>query len=245
MPKRTRRTKVPRARQKHRSATKEVQRSVPRRAPASNNVPKRAIAPPLSDGERAERELQRFASYLRAPGFQGQFLDRCLTAEERRQFLKDAERYLRERRQDEPLRLALDVWYAGRHRLTLAQAIVRLASQHSGRDPASNNWMLEAIGQGPLPSSRPPEIAWIRERGELRVDGRIARIIRSLSIAKNIVSILDAFQRQNWPDRIASPFSDELTPQELHETVRSLNRGLQGLRFRCDGTGTGIVVSRS
>jgi hypothetical protein len=180
------------------------------------------------------------ASYFRSEGFQRHFVDRCLNDDERRQFLEDLEAHRRENRP-----LTLDTWYARRHRLTLAQAIVQLESRHSGRDLTTYCWMLEAIGEKPLPDSRPPEIVWNRSLGELRVDGRIARRVPSVEIAHRIVRILDAFRKQNWPERIESPFGEDLTPHELREIVRSLNRGLQGLRFRCDGTSRGITVGRS
>jgi hypothetical protein len=63
---------------------------------------------------------------------------------------------------------------------------------------------------------------------------RIAR--RVVPRASNVIKVLDAFEEEKWPERIDDPTD----AGKLHETLRSLNQGLQGMRFRADGTGQGI-----
>jgi hypothetical protein len=56
--------------------------------------------------------------------------------------------------------------------------------------------------------------------------------------------VLDDFERQCWPERIADPFPAERGvdgAQRLRDAVKNLNRGLaSGLRFRTDGTKHGL-----
>ncbi len=91
----------------------------------------------------------------------------------------------------------------------------------------------EPTGQG--------QVHWNPDRGELTIDGQIARYIRNPKGAKNAVKVLAIFQEENWPERIDSPFSpDEAGKQKLRDTVSSLNDRSQGIRFSADGTGEGI-----
>lgn len=82
---------------------------------------------------------------------------------------------------------------------------------------------------------------WNRDQGKLYYDERKIKFIRSISVAKNVVSVLDAFEEEGWPNRIDDPLSPSKDQQRLHETIRRLNDNLAVIRFRADGTGTGIV----
>lgn len=62
--------------------------------------------------------------------------------------------------------------------------------------------------------------------------------------AENQVVVLEAFERAGWPQRIDDPLPERFgTPRKmlLNETVRSLNRSQKLIKFRGDGTGTGIL----
>jgi len=65
--------------------------------------------------------------------------------------------------------------------------------------------------------------------------------------APNQMDVLDAFQQQGWPRRTESPLQCddyEIDPQQqLHDTIRDLNRTLKLriIRFRGDGTGKGVL----
>lgn len=64
--------------------------------------------------------------------------------------------------------------------------------------------------------------------------------------AENQVTILDAFQEENWPTQIFDPLSpqkDVDPKQRLRDTIRGLNKNqvVAKIRFSSDGTGTGII----
>lgn len=67
--------------------------------------------------------------------------------------------------------------------------------------------------------------------------GEVVRKVR-VGKAENVVAVLTAFEEASWPDTI--PYPGEGDYQELHYTVRSLNKHLKALRFHADGTGRGI-----
>ena len=87
------------------------------------------------------------------------------------------------------------------------------------------------------PGDRP---IWDRERGELTYRGTVIKRVRSVSVAKNVVRVLDAFQEDGWRDRIDDPLDPSKDQQRLHETIKRLNDNLEIIRFRADGTGQGI-----
>jgi hypothetical protein len=81
---------------------------------------------------------------------------------------------------------------------------------------------------------------WVKGQGILRFRGEVVRRFRSGTVAKNCVKILDAFQEDGWPTRIDDPLDPHKHQQRLHETLRSLNKGLTEIGFHADGTGEGI-----
>jgi hypothetical protein len=83
--------------------------------------------------------------------------------------------------------------------------------------------------------SRP---VWDKAVGNLYFEGELARHVSPT--AKNVRLILDAFSEQQWPIHVASPLPGGPNSRRLRNTVRSLNTGLSGIRFYCDGTAEGI-----
>jgi hypothetical protein len=84
---------------------------------------------------------------------------------------------------------------------------------------------------------------WDRIRGELLLGERVVRKIRSTKIAHRAVAILDAFEQCDWCECIQNPLKSG-DPHEMRDAVYSLNNGLEQIRFKCDGTGTGIIWER-
>lgn len=70
---------------------------------------------------------------------------------------------------------------------------------------------------------------WNDSTGELTFDSEIVRRVRLTSQPSNVRTILRAFQKEKWRRRIENPLVDQHC---LHQTLRSLNKGLQKLRFR-------------
>jgi hypothetical protein len=79
---------------------------------------------------------------------------------------------------------------------------------------------------------------WDGEACELRFKGRLAKELRP--IADSQISVLAAFEEAEWPQRIDNPLPTD-DKQRMRETIRHLNERCEGLRFRADGTGKGIV----
>lgn len=87
---------------------------------------------------------------------------------------------------------------------------------------------------------RPGQPEWNAESGQLRLGGVLIRQVASPSNAHNIVAVLNAFEAESWPPRISVPPELSSDVEAIGKTVSSLNRNLQAIRFRRDGTGTGI-----
>jgi len=91
---------------------------------------------------------------------------------------------------------------------------------------------------------------WNKETGELRWKGQVVR--RVVQRAVNIIAILNTFEEQGWPVKIKDPLAQEIDskvtakPQQaanlwrLHDTIKSLNHGLEVLRFHADGASEGV-----
>ena len=89
------------------------------------------------------------------------------------------------------------------------------------------------------PSDRP---IWREDTGELWFDGRVIRRIRVMREPSNIQLLLDAFEAAGWPARI-----DNILPEgqeQLHQTLRSLRRSLEKIRFRSQEGGAAILWER-
>lgn len=103
-------------------------------------------------------------------------------------------------------------------------------------------WLKQVAEQDPeLKKSEDRRISWNRELGELWLDGNLARKIAQPNRATQVVTILNVFEEEEWPERVDSPFpASEEGKQTLRETLRSLNKGAKGIQFTADGTGEGI-----
>jgi len=107
-------------------------------------------------------------------------------------------------------------------------------------EDSTQDWLLREIGEGqavPVDSDVP---VWNRALGELSFRGQVVRRIPSVSVAKNIVAILDRFQELGWPVLIDDPMPNAPDSQRKRETVLRLNKGLKRIRFHSAGTVIGI-----
>ena len=105
---------------------------------------------------------------------------------------------------------------------------------------STRDWLLREIGEGqagPVDSEAP---VWNRTRRELSFRGQVVRRISSVSVAKNIVAVLNRFQKLGWPDCIDDPLPDGPDLQRKRETVATLNERLKLIRFYSTGTPRGI-----
>ena len=105
---------------------------------------------------------------------------------------------------------------------------------------STRDWLLREIGEGlvgPVDSEVP---VWNWTLGELSFRGQVIREIPSVTVAKNIVAVLDRFQELDWPECIDDPLPGEPDSQRKRETLVTLNKGLQLIRFFSTGTVRGI-----
>ena len=90
-----------------------------------------------------------------------------------------------------------------------------------------------------------PEWSKAQGVGELRLEGTTIRRVGRLKMAKNVVHILDVFQVRDWPRSIENPLpkqdSQDKSEQQIQETVKSLNKGLDIIWFR--STDHGRIIS--
>jgi hypothetical protein len=91
-----------------------------------------------------------------------------------------------------------------------------------------------------LPRNKP---SWNRDARQLTWNGVVVREIKRPKQARNIVSILDAFETAGWPPRIDDPLERPSGDPNRRRDVENLNKRLlqPGVRFACDGTGTGFL----
>jgi hypothetical protein len=62
--------------------------------------------------------------------------------------------------------------------------------------------------------------------------------------ARNIISILEAFEKRGWPQTIDDPLPGGPDPERLHQTVNQLNKGLKHKLIRFGTTLGGTEVTR-
>ena len=91
------------------------------------------------------------------------------------------------------------------------------------------------------PDNQAAKPVWNATTGQLLFRGTVVRRCRGRSVARNIFQILDKFEDAKWPSRIDDPLPGVSDPQRLRETVRTLNLGLQMIRFFADGDGKGVI----
>jgi len=133
----------------------------------------------------------------------------------------------------------VDQWVALRG-TSYARAVLELARVVGILSIDRYGDMLKRIGESDEVSAEPEKPAWNRDRCELLFRGKVVRQLRGLGVAKNVTRILDAFEEEHWPERIDDPLPGGRNPQRLRGALATLNRGLNAIRFRTDGSGEGI-----
>lgn len=137
-------------------------------------------------------------------------------------------------------------------KMSQCRAILELGPATNLVTDADYRRLLYEIGEheepppAPAPPVAPvsPETAlqpeWDKAVSELRLGGKVIKRVRGPNVAKNVVMVLDCFQDEGWQRHIFDPLPGARDQKRLHDTVASLNKNLEGLRFRTDGSGEGI-----
>jgi len=121
-------------------------------------------------------------------------------------------------------------------------AIVDLAYQLGMLLEPEHRRLLQGLGKRKKRPGQTKLPSWDKEQRVLRFERGIARKIKSVKVASNIVPILDAFEQQKWPPHIDTP--EVLSGQKLHDAVYSLNQDLKNLAFHVTGDGARITWGR-
>ncbi|HIM30791.1 MAG TPA: hypothetical protein EYG57_14750 [Planctomycetes bacterium] len=118
--------------------------------------------------------------------------------------------------------------------LSFARAILEVALQADLLSRPRYGELLADIGEEDGEKLPSPNLVWDAQRLELRIGSRVIRRLRSAKIAKKLTSILDEFERNEWPPRVKHSIDVSLSTQPVHDAVRSLNRNLQEISFHVD-----------
>lgn len=137
--------------------------------------------------------------------------------------------------------------------ISQARSVIELALANDLLTGASYRRLLREIGEqeetppaAPVPPAAvaPPEPPrhpeWDDELCELWYGGQLLKRIRGRKVAKNVIKVLDAFQEEGWPRHILDPLPKGADSKRLHDTISSLNEGLELIHFRADGNGEGF-----
>jgi hypothetical protein len=132
------------------------------------------------------------------------------------------------------------MWMALHPRQSQEQSVLEAARALGSIDETTYDWLRREVvcARRSISPSRRPE--WNRTRGELKLGRKIIRRVR-VGVAVNIVKILDAFEEEGWPERIDSPIARASDDMAHRDAISSLNKNLVAVRFRSDGTGTGML----
>jgi hypothetical protein len=89
---------------------------------------------------------------------------------------------------------------------------------------------------------------WDNEKRTLFFHKKIIKVFRTR--AQNQLKIIKKFETEGWRDRIDNPLSkknDEASRTQLYQALKRLNSNQKqaNIRFRCDGTGHGIIWERN
>jgi hypothetical protein len=118
------------------------------------------------------------------------------------------------------------------------EAIIDLAYELGVLSDPMRLRLLKALDAKPPVKPRSKVPVWDRGKKALRFEGAVVRRIQSLSVAANVVQILDAFEGRRWR-RIRNPLS-----RRPYDAVLSLNRGLKSIRFFVCDDGASIDWKR-
>lgn len=124
------------------------------------------------------------------------------------------------------------------HGATPLRAIIDVAYGINLLSETDYRWLLREIGETAEPRT-PDRPHWNHTEGRLYFGKEVIRRVRINKKPTNIHRILDAFQAANWARRVHNPLADDA--QQLHETLRTLNRNLKQIRFHSTEGGQSIT----
>ena len=176
-----------------------------------------------------QQQLDELQSRLKGPSVRALILARVFSEADRQRVDED---------ELEKTHIAR-IW-ASLRTISVTRAVLDLTRRLELLPQLDYEHLLEQTGEQGSAEGVPDYPIWDRDRRTLFFRNEPVRTIRSLTVAKHVVAILDEFQSLGWPHRIESPLPGYTDSQRLHEAVANLNKGLTQIRFFSDGTGHGI-----
>ena len=126
---------------------------------------------------------------------------------------------------------------------TLEQAVIDIANESNLLDDKGAKRLRDELRISSASTNAADERPrWDAGRGEVRFGGEVIRPVRVLRNPSNIQHVLDSFESAGWPSRIDNPLG--LGQEQLHQTLRSLNRGLKAIRFHAQDGAEAVVWQR-
>jgi hypothetical protein len=183
----------------------------------------------LKYAPQIEQRLADLALRLRIPMIERRIREQLFTETERKRI----------EAQEKSPRDVVALWSKIKN-VSPARAIADLAFEADLLSAGQHVLLVRDLGEAKRTVNSALKPEWNRETCELRYGGQVVRKTRGVKIAKNITAVLDEFESKNWPDRIDNPLHDQ-DPQTLREAIATLNERLTKLRFRSDGSGTGVA----
>jgi len=186
-------------------------------------------------------ELQRLRDLIRSDTVKREMWGNRFTAADRRKFSGPEREVLRKHH-------TIELWHIARGTPTPNQCIVEVAYAVGLLNDSRRDSLLDALGEKPRAGkiARPRSAAvphWDEDARELRIQGKVVRVVKRPRQAHNIVKILRAFEAAGWPPRIDDPHGRKSNDETRRRDISNLNNGLDTslLKFECDGDGTGFL----
>jgi len=122
---------------------------------------------------------------------------------------------------------------------TAERAIVEVSAKLQLLHKEDRDWLLGELGETLKPPGRSDKPRWDPIGGELSLEGHIIRTVRTFLRPSNVQQILGEFQQRRWRRNIKNPLKQQCQ-QQLHQALRSLNKGLQRITFHSGDGGKSI-----
>ena len=126
--------------------------------------------------------------------------------------------------------------------IRIEEAVLELAEGMNLSSAGECMNLRQALGipQKPHDDADPNVPQWDDFLHVLRLGGQVIRRFQRPTRSQHAILILRSFQEGGWPVRIDDPLPGGRKPDRLRETIRSLNSGLEMIRFFADGSGQGV-----
>jgi hypothetical protein len=125
------------------------------------------------------------------------------------------------------------------HGGTVERAIVEANVKLQFLNDLDREWLLGELRETLKPPGSSVKPRWDPVHGELSLEGHIIRMVRPFRTPSNIQQILDQFRHHRWRKKVENPLGGQ-GQQQLHQALRTLNKGLQRISIHSEDGGKSI-----